>query len=178
MWDAPNLLAQAHTARLAGADIVVVQVHGSEEYQARPTAERQALAAALTASDDVDLVFGEHVHVVQPVTKVNGTRVVYGMGNLVAQQVTRQPRTYEGMTMRFTFTGTLGGRYAVTKAGYIGTLNHLLRPDPRLLRALVARVRRRTHGPLPDSAHRHRLLREPPGSGARPRRGVTDRDRA
>jgi poly-gamma-glutamate synthesis protein (capsule biosynthesis protein) len=122
LWDAPNLLAQAHAARAAGADIVVVQMHGGNEYQVKPTAEQAALAAALTASDDVDLVFGEHVHVVQPVTKVNGKWVVYGMGNLVAQQVTTQPRTYEGMTMRFTFTGTAGGRYAVTKAEYIGTL--------------------------------------------------------
>jgi poly-gamma-glutamate synthesis protein (capsule biosynthesis protein) len=122
LWDAPNLLAQAHAARLAGADIVVVQLHGGNEYQVRPTAEQAALAATLTASDDVDLVFGEHVHVVQPVTKVNGKWVVYGMGNLVAQQVTTQPRTYEGLTMRFTFTGTVGGRYSVTKAEYIGTL--------------------------------------------------------
>jgi len=31
------------------------------------------------------------------------------------------PRTYEGLTMRFTFTGTPGGRYTVSKASYIGT---------------------------------------------------------
>jgi poly-gamma-glutamate synthesis protein (capsule biosynthesis protein) len=122
LWDAPNLLAQAKAARQAGADIVVVQIHGGNEYQVKPTAEQEALAAALTASDDVDLVFGEHVHVVQPVTKVNGKWVVYGMGNLVAQQVTTQPRTYEGITMRFTFTGTVGTRYTVTKAEYIPTL--------------------------------------------------------
>ncbi|MGV8850417.1 MAG: CapA family protein [Propionibacteriaceae bacterium] len=72
LWDAPNLLAQAKAARQAGADIVVVQIHGGNEYRVKPTAEQAALAAALTASDDVDLVFGQHVHVVQPVTKVNG----------------------------------------------------------------------------------------------------------
>ncbi len=148
LWDAPNLLAQAHAARLAGADIVVVQLHGGNEYQVKPTAEQAALAAALTASDDVDLVFGEHVHVVQPVTKVNGKWVVYGMGNLVAQQVTTQPRTYEGMTMRFTFTGTVGGRYSVTKAEYIGTL--ITHGDPIRVYPVVSSLASGT-GPTADS---------------------------
>jgi len=118
---ADNLLAQAKAARQAGADIVVVDAHGGNEYQVQPTAEQVALVKALTASDDVDLVIGEHVHVIQPVTKVNGKWVVYGMGNLIAQQPTSMPRTYEGLTVRFTFTGTPGGRYTVSKASYIGT---------------------------------------------------------
>jgi len=118
---ADNLLAQAKAARQAGADIVVVDAHGGNEYQVQPTAEQVALVKALTASADVDLVIGEHVHVIQPVTKVNGKWVVYGMGNLIAQQPTSMPRTYEGLTVRFTFTGTPGGRYTVSKASYIGT---------------------------------------------------------
>jgi len=118
---ADNMLAQAKAARQAGADIVVVDVHDGNEYQVQPTAEQVALVKTLTASDDVDLVIGEHVHVIQPVTKVNGKWVVYGMGNLIAQQPTSMPRTYEGLTMRFTFTGTVGGRYTVSKASYIGT---------------------------------------------------------
>jgi Bacterial capsule synthesis protein PGA_cap len=116
-----DILAQAKAARQAGADIVVVDVHDGNEYQVQPTAEQVAIVKALTASDDVDLVIGEHVHVIQPVTKVNGKWVVYGMGNLIAQQPTSMPRTYEGLTMRFTFTGTAGGRYTVSKASYIGT---------------------------------------------------------
>lgn len=118
---ADNILAQAKAARQGGADIVVVDMHDGNEYQAQPTADQVALAKALTASDDVDLVIGEHVHVIQPVTKVNGKWVVYGMGNLIAQQPTNLPRTYEGLTMRFTFTGTPGGRFTVSKAEYIGT---------------------------------------------------------
>jgi len=118
---ADNLLAQAKAARQAGADIVVVDMHDGNEYQVQPTAEQVELAKALTASDDVDLVIGEHVHVIQPITKVNGKWVVYGMGNLIAQQPTNLPRTYEGLTVRFTFTGTVGGRFTVSKAEYIGT---------------------------------------------------------
>jgi poly-gamma-glutamate synthesis protein (capsule biosynthesis protein) len=118
---ADNILAQAKAARQAGADIVVVDMHDGNEYQVQPTAEQVSLAKTLTASDDVDLVIGEHVHVIQPVTKVNGKWVVYGMGNLVAQQSTTLPRTYEGLTVRFTFTSTAGGRFTVSKAEYIGT---------------------------------------------------------
>ncbi len=118
---ADNILAQAKAARQAGADIVVVDMHDGNEYQVQPTADQVALAKTLTASDDVDLVIGEHVHVVQPITKVNGKWVVYGMGNLVAQQETTLPRTYEGVTVRFTFTGVPGGRFTVSKAEYIGT---------------------------------------------------------
>jgi hypothetical protein len=118
---ADNILAQAKAARQAGADIVVVDVHDGNEYQVQPTAAQVALVKTITASDDVDLAIGEHVHVIQPVTKVNGKWVVYGMGNLIAQQPTSMPRTYEGLTMRFTFTGTVGGRYSVSKAEYIGT---------------------------------------------------------
>ena len=116
-----NILAQAKAARQAGADIVVVDMHDGNEYQVQPTADQVAMAKILTASDDVDLVIGEHVHVVQPITKVNGKWVVYGMGNLIAQQPTSMPRTYEGLTIRFTFTGTPGGRYTVSNASYIGT---------------------------------------------------------
>jgi len=133
---ADNLLAQAKAARQAGADIVVVDVHDGNEYQVQPTAEQVALVKTLTASDDVDLVIGEHVHVIQPVTKVNGKWVVYGMGNLIAQQPTSMPRTYEGLTMRFTFTGTVGGRYTVSKASYIGT--YVTNGDPILVYPVVS----------------------------------------
>ena len=78
MWDADNLLAQAHAAREAGADVVVVHVHWGTEYSRAPDAAQVELARQLTASPDVDLVLGEHAHVVQPITRVNGKWVVTG----------------------------------------------------------------------------------------------------
>lgn len=130
LWNADNLLAQAKATRAAGADVVIAKMHGGDEYQTVPNSEQVALAEALTASPDVDVVVGEHVHVVQPVTKVNGKWVVYGMGNLVAQHETDVPRGYEGITMRFTFTGSEPGKYTVSKAEYIPTLvTHYDGPD-------------------------------------------------
>jgi poly-gamma-glutamate synthesis protein (capsule biosynthesis protein) len=79
-----------------------------------------ALVRRLTASPAVDLVFAEHAHVVQPITRVNGKWVVYGMGNMVAQSDTRYPRAYEGITVRFTFQEARHG-FRVSRAEYIPT---------------------------------------------------------
>jgi poly-gamma-glutamate synthesis protein (capsule biosynthesis protein) len=118
MWDADNLIAQAKAAKKAGADIVLVQYHGGDEYSRLPNAQQVALVRRLTASPAVDLVFAEHAHVVQPITKVNGKWVVYGMGNMVGQSDTTYPRAYEGITVRFTFQET-GHGFRVSRAAYI-----------------------------------------------------------
>lgn len=118
-WDAETLLAKAKATRAAGADIVMVAMHGGEEYGHEPSAEQVALAQQLTASPDVNLVYGHHVHVVQPWTKMNGKWVLYGMGNMVAQQLTSQPETYEGVLGRLTFRVDAAGKVSVDKAEYM-----------------------------------------------------------
>jgi poly-gamma-glutamate synthesis protein (capsule biosynthesis protein) len=107
-------------AKAAGADIVLVQYHGGDEYSRLPNAQQVALVRRLTASPAVDLVFAEHAHVVQPVTRVHGKWVVYGMGNTVAQSDPRYPRAYEGITVEFTFAGR-DGDFRVTRATYVPT---------------------------------------------------------
>jgi poly-gamma-glutamate synthesis protein (capsule biosynthesis protein) len=121
LWDAANLLHQARAARRAGADIVVVNLHGGNEYDPMPSAEQVALARRLTASPYVDLVLGEHAHVVQPITRVHRKWVVYGMGNTVAQSEVTRPRAYEGITVEFTFTERPGGGFRVSDAAYVPT---------------------------------------------------------
>lgn len=121
MWDPNQLLAQARRARAAGADVVVVHLHGGNEYDALPNADQVALAERLTASDDVDLVVGEHAHVVQPITRVNGKLVVYGMGNQIAQQEPSRPATYEGITVEVTVRERPGGGFRVAGASYLPT---------------------------------------------------------
>ena len=121
-----ELLSQARRARAAGADIVLAAVHIGTEYSTAENAQQVALARALTASPDVDLVYMHHPHVVQPWTIVNKKWVLYGVGNTVAQQEAN--RTYEGATGRFTFTRVGNGRFTVSKAEYIPTLVTLYRP--------------------------------------------------
>ena len=131
MGDADNLLAKARAAREAGADVLVVHVHWGWEYVHEPSPEQVALAEALTASPDVDVVLGEHAHVVQPITRVNGKWVVYGMGNQVAQNEATRPATYEGITVHLEFTERPGGGFRVSRAAYVPTQwNHYSPGNP------------------------------------------------
>jgi poly-gamma-glutamate capsule biosynthesis protein CapA/YwtB (metallophosphatase superfamily) len=123
---AKNLLGQAHRARAAGADIVLAAVHVGTEYSTKENGQQVALARALTASPDIDLVYMHHPHVVQPWTTMNKKWVLFGVGNAVAQQEAN--RTYEGATGRFTFTRVGHGRFTVSKAEYIPTLVTSYRP--------------------------------------------------
>ncbi|MFC5178481.1 CapA family protein [Nocardioides taihuensis] len=131
MWDADNLLAQARAARRAGADVVLVGVHWGSEYVHEPTPEQVALADRLTRSPDVDLVYGEHAHVVQPITKVNGKWVAYGLGNMVAQNEVSRPETYQGISATFTFAEQPDGSFEVSRAAYVPTAwNHYTPGNP------------------------------------------------
>ena len=84
--DVPRILRDAHAARLAGAKIVIVQMHWGEEYQATPTPLQRQQATQILASPDVDAIVGGHVHVIQPVEKIGSKYVVYGIGNFLSNQ--------------------------------------------------------------------------------------------
>lgn len=122
MLDTDDMIARAQVARDAGADIVLAAMHAGEEYQMMPNQEQIDAAQALTASDAIDLVYGHHVHVVQPWDVVNGKWVVYGLGNMVANHEVDKRRAYEGVTSRFTFAERNDGTFEVTRAEYIPTM--------------------------------------------------------
>ena len=126
-----DLLDQAARARAAGADIVIAHVHWGTEYDPLPNAEQVALAEVLTASPDVDLVLGEHAHVVQPITKMHGKWVVYGFGNMVAQNEVERPQAYEGIAVDFDFVERPDGGWVVDRAAYVPTQwNHYKPGNP------------------------------------------------
>jgi len=79
-------LAAAAEAKAAGANIVIVEMHWGEEYSALPSATQRAQAAALLASPSVDLVIGQHTHVVQAAEKIGKKYVIYGTGNFLSNQ--------------------------------------------------------------------------------------------
>src|SRR3954467_10557826 len=106
-----GMLAEAARARAAGAQIVIASVHCCTEYVSDPTAAQVAIAHALLASPDVDLVLGHHAHVVQPFERINGKWIAYGLGNPIAKQ--DLPVTYDSVIARFTFTRGPDGHYTV-----------------------------------------------------------------
>ncbi|MDP3971505.1 MAG: CapA family protein [Candidatus Nanopelagicales bacterium] len=116
---AAKVISDARAARDAGAQIVVVAMHGGDENVAKPNAAQRQIAKDLADSGAVDLVIGGHVHVVQPVEKVGNMWVAYGHGNLISGQYESWRRNREGVTTEFTFTRQSDGSYRITKAaGY------------------------------------------------------------
>jgi poly-gamma-glutamate synthesis protein (capsule biosynthesis protein) len=89
--DIDAIKARAHLARAAGADLVVVAMHAGEEYDHTPNPEQKDTAKVLLADPDIDLVYGHHAHVVQPMEKINGKWAIYGLGNDIAAQLGSAP---------------------------------------------------------------------------------------
>ncbi|MGW3250245.1 CapA family protein [Streptomyces fungicidicus] len=129
--DEAGIVADARAARRAGADVVVVSLHWGTEWQETPDELQTALARSLTASatggrPDIDLILGTHAHVPQAYEKVNGTWVIYGMGDQIAGEMTnhegvQDARGNESTLGRFTFAPPKrpGGRWEVTRAEFV-----------------------------------------------------------
>ncbi|WP_071459731.1 CapA family protein [Bacillus massilinigeriensis] len=73
------------------ADAVVMSIHWGNEYQRFPSEEQKELASFI-ANEGVDVIFGHHPHVLQPMDWIerkdgNRTLVVYSLGNFLSGQV-------------------------------------------------------------------------------------------
>ena len=66
-------------------DILIVAMHWGVEYTHTPTEYQQDMANFL-AEQDVDIIIGTHPHVIQPVTWIDDTLVVYSLGNFISAQ--------------------------------------------------------------------------------------------
>ncbi|MEU6606238.1 CapA family protein [Streptomyces shenzhenensis] len=129
--DEGRIIADARAARQQGADVVVVSLHWGTEWQDDPDDRQLALAKRLTAArtagrPDLDLIVGTHAHVPQAYEKINGTWVVYGMGDQIAgemynRQGLQDPRGNQSTLARFTFAppARTGARWEVTRAEFI-----------------------------------------------------------
>jgi poly-gamma-glutamate synthesis protein (capsule biosynthesis protein) len=106
-------------AREKGAEVVILSVHWGLEHYNEPSAPQLELAERLTTETGIDLVIGHHAHVVQPIQKVNGTWIAYGLGNQVARHSSPTGLTEEGAIGWFEFREATDGwavsaRYATT----------------------------------------------------------------
>ncbi|MFZ1287861.1 MAG: CapA family protein, partial [Candidatus Phosphoribacter sp.] len=116
MIDVARILAEAKAARQAGAQIVLVALHSGAEYRVLPTDEQRKVATSLAASPDIDLVYGHHAHVVQPVDKIGDTWVIYGLGNMIANQhrLPELAKAQHQATAVVSFGAGTDGRFTVT----------------------------------------------------------------
>ncbi len=107
--DPDRILRDARAARKQGAEAVLVALHWGDEYSHDPSAYQLDVARRLTQSPDITLVYGHHAHVTQPSRRVNGTWVVYGLGNLIADQHDVAPGTMDGRIVTVTLTRSPAG---------------------------------------------------------------------
>lgn len=131
LTDIPAILAAAHRAKQAGADIVVVSMHWGVEYNNGATDEQKQEAEQLLASPDIDLILGDHPHVVEPAQKLHGKWVFYSMGNQISRHANPILVSREGAMPMVTFT-KVDGHWRATRAEVVPTLMQLT-PKLRLI---------------------------------------------
>ena len=66
-------------------DVLIVAMHWGVEYTHEPTEYEKDMANYL-ASLNVDVIIGTHPHVIQPVTWIDDTLVIYSLGNFISAQ--------------------------------------------------------------------------------------------
>ena len=68
-------------------DLLIVAIHWGIEYKYTPNEYQKDMASYL-ASLGVNIIIGTHPHVVEPITYIDNTLVIYSLGNLVSAQDT------------------------------------------------------------------------------------------
>lgn len=119
--DVDEIKAKARSARQAGADLVVVAMHAGEEYESTPSLEQKNTAKALLADPDIDLVYGHHAHVVQPMEKINGKWAIYGLGNDIAAQLGSAPGVQQGLLVRVQFSQDVAGTWTTSDVAWVAS---------------------------------------------------------
>jgi hypothetical protein len=144
LWPAvgvEGILAQARALKQQGAEFVVMSVHWGDQYVHQPNGTQRQMAQELLASPDIDLILGDHVHVVQPCEKINGKYVIYGMGNFLSNQSPSQdkslaPDNEDGTISTFTVQEVSPGTFRTT--GYVYTPTRVVIPGHRIVPATPA----------------------------------------
>jgi poly-gamma-glutamate capsule biosynthesis protein CapA/YwtB (metallophosphatase superfamily) len=127
----------ARQARRRGAQVVIVNFHWGDENVSQPSAFQRELAGELTKDPDITAIVGQHVHVVQPISRVHGKLVVYGEGQLLSNETAAccPIQTEDGM-MVFLHITVRGATSKVSYITYVPTWNR--HPDYAVLPIGVA----------------------------------------
>ncbi|MBQ2756237.1 MAG: CapA family protein, partial [Oscillospiraceae bacterium] len=104
------------------ADVVVVSAHWGVEYTHTPGKEQKELAAKL-AEFGADIVIGHHPHVIQPYEWIDGTLVIYSLGNFVSAQT--KPETMIGAMFNIDVElEKVSGRVKISEPEIIPMITH------------------------------------------------------
>ena len=117
-----QVVSDARRARKRGADFVIANFHWGTEYVHDPNLEQRDLARYLLRKRIVDVIVGQHVHVVQPIRRIAGRFVVYGEGNLLsAQTAACCPAESQDGLIAVIHVRAVGTKATVTGIDYVPT---------------------------------------------------------
>ena len=125
--DTDRILRDTRQARKLGAQVVLLSMHWGNERESAPSSYQTKIADAITKSGEVDLIIGSHAHVLQPIKLVNGTFVIYGLGNFLSDMPTtpKDPpwpaSTQDGAIVITKITVTTDGKVLIAKPVVIPT---------------------------------------------------------
>ena len=125
--DTDRILRDTRQARKLGAQVVLLSMHWGNERESAPSSYQTKIADAITKSGEVDLIIGSHAHVLQPIKLVNGTFVIYGLGNFLSDMPTtpKDPpwpaSTQDGAIVTTKFTVVADRKVLVAKPVVIPT---------------------------------------------------------
>jgi len=123
---AKGMSEQAAKMKARGAEFVVMSIHWGDQYVHMPNAQQRQLAKDLLADPNIDLIVGDHVHVVQPCEKIGDKYVTYGLGNFLSNQSPTQDSTLvsanqDGTIQSFDINEVAPGKFKVQKFTYTPT---------------------------------------------------------
>lgn len=104
--DISQMIDQINLMKKDGAQFIIFFMHWGDEYQREPNAYQKQVAQSL-ADAGVDIIFGSHPHVIEPITYINSSvsgkkcLVVYSMGNFLSNQ------RYERTNNKYTEDGVI-----------------------------------------------------------------------
>ena len=119
--DTDRILRDVRLARKLGAQVVLLSMHWGNERESAPSSYQTKIADAITRSGEVNLIIGSHAHVLQPIKLVNGTFVIYGLGNFLSDMPTtpKDPpwpaSTQDGAIVTATITVAANGKVFVAQ---------------------------------------------------------------
>ena len=119
--DTDRILRDVRLARKLGAQVVLLSMHWGNERESAPSSYQTKIADAIARSGEVNLIIGSHAHVLQPIREVNGTWVIYGLGNFLSDMPTtpKDPpwpaSTQDGAVVTTRITVAAHGKVLVTK---------------------------------------------------------------
>ena len=127
--DADWLVPAVRALKQQGVDVVLVSVHGGEEYQPVPLARARDLHRALIEAG-ADAVLGHHPHVLQGLGWHSGRPMFFSLGNLRMEMHRDHPATGLAVLARLRLTRGAAPRVSVCPLRQVGLGPRPLHREP------------------------------------------------